>query len=160
MPTARFLHNLQKVRQYLSRHLFINTDPAFNGHGNGHNILHSVKTICDQFRFRHQASPEPPRLHPVRWATDIEVYLIITIIRPNSCPPEPISPDPNHQFAKQQGAHPYGTPANIPDCHEVQHQPPPFQCTKSACLDNIRCETPGSADPSNPSWGATANVSP
>ena len=62
------------------RILIIDADPAFHGDGNGHRALHGMNALGDQIRLGHQASAEAAILHPIRWAADVEVDLVVAKI--------------------------------------------------------------------------------
>ena len=59
------------------RILFVDADAAFDGDRNGNRILHGPDTVCNQFRFLHQAGAETTRLNPVGRTADVDVDLIV-----------------------------------------------------------------------------------
>ena len=61
--------------------LVVDAEPALDGDGNGDRRLHGGDAIADQCRLRHQAGAEPPFLHAIGRAADVEVDLIVTGLR-------------------------------------------------------------------------------
>ena len=73
-------HRLHKLAQELIAIQLVNADTSFNGDRNRNHIAHSFNTVSDQFSLTHQASAETTILHPIRWATHIQVYFIVAAL--------------------------------------------------------------------------------
>ena len=61
--------------------LVVDADAALDGDRQTGARAHRRDTFADELGLGHEAGAEPPRLHAVRGATDIEVDLVITVVR-------------------------------------------------------------------------------
>ena len=70
-----------EMEQRLARLLVVDADAAFDGDGHGHGRLHRADAVRHEFRLAHQAGTESAALHALRRAADIEIDLVIAVIR-------------------------------------------------------------------------------
>ena len=65
-----------KVPEKLPGIKLINADAAFDGDGDGNGILHGLEAVGHQVLVFHKAGAEVSVLHPVRWASAIQVHFV------------------------------------------------------------------------------------
>mgnify|MGYP000947774910 CR=1 FL=1 len=78
---ARGDHRSRHRVERFFRVLVIDADPALDRDRNADRGLHRGDALPDQRRLRHQAGAEPALLHPVGWASDIEIDFVVAEVR-------------------------------------------------------------------------------
>ena len=74
-------HDVHEVAHRLVGVLVVKPEPVFDADGQGHRRAHGRHTARDQLGLRHEAHTEVTALHPVTWAPDVQVDLVVAPIR-------------------------------------------------------------------------------